>query len=535
MAQKLSPYKLSKMMALYFEGDSQLQIANKLEINQATISLHLSKLKALAEEQGLKAAAKEYGIMDEVESLHSLAAELKKAKLTAEEAKVGLKMELLFQKFGINQEDYKDLIQAYTKIKNEGFINSAVKLHKLEQSTGITHEEIVAQSASTYEHLKKAQQDLNTVTGKLNTTKGELASMEKQKELATHDLEKHKQQIGVDMNRLKHVEDLALALKEGGISDKELQNYVQRQQVLNKAGIGIDTFVTILEKAKVLTSQDHGEELLQMLAEYGSLTEAKKALQSKVQSLEKEAHGLEQRAKLKGKIEGEIAKLNADKNSLNAHVAQLNDQKNELYQIQSAIGSLAEKKAKLEQEANELEGHQDILSDDIKAKEQKVGHLKELESKHDTVLASLSEIQAKLDQEKERWEVFESFLGLVNSGALAELEKFAEELPSLLKEVKQGKYSPELLTKFILRELIGDTLQLLRCTFCQVKFTVDKPSKLGSYQCPNCGLSHTVTTDKDALAILKMELFPPKQQQFIAVQKAGPIHKQPAPDGKDNG
>ena len=149
-------------------------------------------------------------------------------------------------------------------------------------------------------------------------------------------------------------------------------------------------------------------------------------------------------------------------------------------------------------------------------------------------MASLSEIQAKLDQEKERWEVFENFLGLVKLGALTELEKFAEVLPSLLKQVKQGEYSPELLTKFILRKLTGDILQLLRCTSCQAKFTVDKPPKLDSYQCPICGLSHTVITDKDALAILKMELFTSKQQQFIVVQKSGPIHKKSVPDVKDN-
>ncbi|MGB2826625.1 MAG: hypothetical protein WBC50_00245 [Dehalococcoidales bacterium] len=151
------------------------------------------------------------------------------------------------------------------------------------------------------------------------------------------------------------------------------------------------------------------------------------------------------------------------------------------------------------------------------------------------MLANLSKIQAKLDQEKERWEVFESFLGLVKSGALEELEKFAEVLPRLLKKVKQGEYSPELLTKFILSKLTGDTLQLLRCKSCQAKFAVDKPSELGIYQCPICGLSNTVITDKDALAILKMELFTPKQQQIIVVQKSDPKYKQPAPDVKDNG
>jgi predicted RNA-binding Zn-ribbon protein involved in translation (DUF1610 family) len=220
--------------------------------------------------------------------------------------------------------------------------------------------------------------------------------------------------------------------------------------------------------------------------------------------------------------------------SIEAYVSQLHDQEIALDQVKSETNSLADKKTTLEQEITKLEGHLEILGDDIKAKEQKVGDLQHLESKRDAVLASLSETQAKLDQEKERWEVFESFLGLVKSGDLAELEKFVEVLPSLLRQVKQGEYPPESPTKHILRQLTGDTLQLLRCTSCQTRFAVDKPSELDSYHCPTCGSSHTIITDKDALAILKMDLFKPKQQQFIVIQKTGPTNKQPAPDAKHN-
>jgi len=371
MPQKLSPYKVSKMMALYFDGYSQSQIASKLKINQATVSIHVSKFKSLLDQQGIKDAGEEFGIMDQVEALHSLAAELKKANLTVEEAKVGLKMESLLQQLRIKQEDYKDLIQACTKMKTEGFINSAVKLNKLEQSTGMTHEEIVAQAASTYEKLKNAQQDLNTVTDKLNTTKGELVSIEKQKGIAHQDLGKIMQQIGVDMSRLKQVEDLALALKKGGVSNQVLQDYIQRQKLLNEAGIGIETFVSILEKVKVITSDDHGKALLQTLSEYGNLREAKKALQATVQSLGKEADGLEQQAKLKGEIEGQITKLKAERARIEAYVFQLHDQKIVLDQVKSETNSLANKKITLEQEITKLEGHRDILSDDINAKEQK--------------------------------------------------------------------------------------------------------------------------------------------------------------------
>ena len=60
--------------------------------------------------------------MEQVEALHGLAAELKQAKLTAEEAKVGLKMVSLFQKLGVKAEDYQDVIQAAIKLKTEAFL-----------------------------------------------------------------------------------------------------------------------------------------------------------------------------------------------------------------------------------------------------------------------------------------------------------------------------------------------------------------------------------------------------------------------------
>ena len=355
MTQKISPNKISKMMALYFEGYSQSAIANKLNIDQSTVSLHVSMFKSLVDQQGIKAAGEEFDIMNIIDALHSLAAELKKSKSTVEEAKVGLKMVSPFQKLGVKAEDYQDVIQAATKLKTEGFLESAVELNKLEKSSGMTHEEIVAQAATKYESLKKSQQGLEIVTGTLNASKEDLVAIENQKQLASQDLQAHMQQIGVDMNRLALVEELASTLKKAGVSNENLKDYIQRQQLLNEAGISIDIFVSILEKADVVTSKDHGEGLFQMLAEYGSLSEANKTLETKAQLLEKETSNLDQKAQLKGEIEGNITKLKAEKASLEAYVSQLYEQKNMLDNIKSDISSLAEKKDELKQEIVRLE------------------------------------------------------------------------------------------------------------------------------------------------------------------------------------
>jgi len=296
MTQKISPHKVSKMMALYFDGYSQTDIANKLKIDQSTVSLYVSKFKSISEHQGIKAAGEEFGIMDQVQALHSLAAELKKAKLTVEEAAVGLKMMQSLSKLGISQDEYKGVIQACTKMKSEGFLNSAAKLNKLEHDTGMTYEKIVAKAASTHQELKQTQQDLLAVAGKLKTTKEELANIEKQKKLASQELETHMKNVGVDMKRLELVENLALALKKAGEDDKQLEDYIQRQHLLNEAGITLGIFAEILEKAKSLTAKDGGKELLAMLDQYGSLAETINGLENKVQSLTKEANGLEDKA-----------------------------------------------------------------------------------------------------------------------------------------------------------------------------------------------------------------------------------------------
>ena len=76
MAQELSPHKIHRMMALHFQGHTQSGIASRLRIHQSTVSLYVGNFTYTAEALGLEAAAKEYGIMNEMdrEAIHLFAA-----------------------------------------------------------------------------------------------------------------------------------------------------------------------------------------------------------------------------------------------------------------------------------------------------------------------------------------------------------------------------------------------------------------------------------------------------------------------------
>jgi predicted nuclease with TOPRIM domain len=396
----------------------------------------------------------------------------------------------------------------------------------------MTPKEIIAQAADASQQLKQTQAQLQNMTEKLNTSKEELVAIEKQKKLASQNLAAHMKQVGVDMNRLKLVETLAITLKEAGISDKEIQHFIQHQQLLSKDGIGLEIFLEILQQTKVATSHDGGKELLKTLTEYNGLFQAAKALQIKVEGLSKQADGLEERAKLKGKIEGEIAKLKAEKASLEAYVAGLQDQKDELDHIKAEVGALDEKKAVLLKEVSDLKMRMNSVADDIKAEEVIVSNLKEIEWKYEELLHNLAQVEAKVNRDKKRWEVFEGFLGLVQSSSMAELQKSTRTLPKLLEVVQEGNYSPEFLKGFILKDLVGSAFQVMKCRSCDARFYIDKPPPVGGYQCPMGGFGHSVAVDKDALAVLQVALANAKPRAIILSQTITPVSKSPEPKDK---
>ena len=514
MPKKLSQFKVGKILKLYFQGYSQTAIAHKLNIDQSTVSFQVGKFKARADEVGIAGAAEEMGIMYEIEMLHSLAVDLMNEKLTVEEAVAGLRVVSAFEKLGIEQ-DYQSVIKIAAIMHKEGFLDSAIKLDELEQNTGMTYEEIADEAAKVSQQLEKDQAQLKEIAGKLDDAKNDLTNMESKKKLTTDDLTAHMEQIGVDQDRLKKVETLAQALKKAGIQNQQLEEYLQRQHQLNEAGISIDMFTSILEKAEVATTKDKGKMLLDMLTEYGGLSQANQALKLKINALEKEATGLEEKAALKGKIQADIDALKAEKASLEPYVSELHAQKNKLEKVMGEVASLSKKQTEIGNQIADLESHTAALNQEIKLLEETTGGLEKRKAEYDEVTASLSQVEKRLARENKRLRIFDSFLGFVKSSAVEGLEEFAADASYFVEAAKNGNHSPKLIRNMLIQKLTGGTLQVLKCDSCGVKFVVDKkPVVTNNGYCPLCGMDYYVKVDKDALEILKTELFNLKNAQF---------------------
>ncbi|MFC2027029.1 helix-turn-helix domain-containing protein, partial [Chloroflexota bacterium] len=110
MTVQISLQKIRSILKLYLAGWPQVAISQKTGVNQSTISDYANYFKQSAATQGLAAAAKEYGIMDEVTALRSLSVELYHENLTAVDACEGANIAKRFKKLGVLPSDHKYLV-----------------------------------------------------------------------------------------------------------------------------------------------------------------------------------------------------------------------------------------------------------------------------------------------------------------------------------------------------------------------------------------------------------------------------------------
>ena len=275
MAQELSPHKTARIVDLFFQGHSQQAIAGKLGINQSTVSRCLSEFSSIVEQEGVETLEKELGtMMNDFRSLHSLAAELKKSKLSVEETHIGLRIHRLLQKFEIAEGDYGDLILSVKKMHSEGFITSAMKLVQLEASTGKSYTDIVSEFESLSSEVAKLEKSRtnqkkenktlrgdNTKLARVNRKKRQeiqkLADEMKQKQSTLNaELIKKREDTGLTMMRIEKLEPLTHILKHLDIADDKLEIYLKEHQQLEELGITWENFKTMLEAMKNETKED---------------------------------------------------------------------------------------------------------------------------------------------------------------------------------------------------------------------------------------------------------------------------------------
>lgn len=273
------------------------------------------------------------------------------------------------------------------------------------------------------------------------------------------------------------------------------------------------------------------EKLTKLLAKYGSLEKAvevleekKPKLEAEVQKLKAEREELEASlAKLKQQeteLETNVKSLGGIKDSLSKNKELLESQmkgfKTSISQLKADVKALKEKRVILEKVVREDEEKRDILVAEIESLEETLEFKKSLDKEIAENKLILDQVKARINAEAERLEVLDAFLGLVQANDWQQLESFARSAPKLLEQAREGKYSVDLLRKYMVEQLTGKVAGVLSCSNCGAEFAVNKPpEKFLGYLCPVCGIRHSVSVKVELGDTLKSQLYPPDAKKTV--------------------
>ncbi len=142
--RKLEIVKLWLIERLTYE-----KISERTGVSIGRISEVINEFKRTAKTLSLEEAVRIYGVKDEVELLLDLSSDLRRAGITVSEAKEGAQLLKKLQELGVKRDDLEGWIKLCQKISPSSypindFISASIELSKLENETGLSFRELLA-------------------------------------------------------------------------------------------------------------------------------------------------------------------------------------------------------------------------------------------------------------------------------------------------------------------------------------------------------------------------------------------------------
>lgn len=251
MTVKLSRHKVSRILKYYFRGMTQPDIARRVVVDQSSVSLYATSFKKRAALVGLLTAGKEFDVFNEISELRSLSVELLKSKLTAEDARQGVKIIQAFRRLGIEPERHTRLIQVCKKIDDPYFINASLKLNRIEAEGQMSYEEALAKYDFTVSQIPLKKTELSQMQTKLDSLSGFIA--EKNKTLQSVDTEIKQRQREAEIRKAnlekeaktrkaKLEQEYTTRCRQLDITLKEMEEVAESKTMLRNINLDIPTF-----------------------------------------------------------------------------------------------------------------------------------------------------------------------------------------------------------------------------------------------------------------------------------------------------
>jgi len=280
MTVKLSQQKISRLLKYYFAGMTQPAIAQKLGIDQSSVSLYAKRFSERAAMIGLLEAAKEYNVCNEIGELRNLSVEMQKYNLTTEDAREGVGIIKAFSKLDVPTDQHTKLIQVAKKIDNPGFINASLELVRIEEKEKISYEEAITKYQAILSQLPLKQNELTRTQTQLNSL--HRSTTEKERELNNVNTQLKQVQENTRVKRESLELDYEAKRQQLQVIQEEVEAVAQVKTELKKDDLDIETFAIIVKEYRSGTGQIQGMLIRRDMEKHHSLKKSNEALTNEV-------------------------------------------------------------------------------------------------------------------------------------------------------------------------------------------------------------------------------------------------------------
>lgn len=177
MPERIPRHKRVRILQLYLSGASEVEVAAKLSLAQATVS---NEVKRFIDDAGvsLEDACRRYGVSDVLKGLHQFSVQLEKKGLKIADLVAIMSVYDALESLGKTIDDLADLVPAVKRMGTEPELaDAAVRLLKLERQWGRNFQEVLADLEAKKAQLEKLVQEEQQQQGRMNEMQERQAGM----------------------------------------------------------------------------------------------------------------------------------------------------------------------------------------------------------------------------------------------------------------------------------------------------------------------------------------------------------------------
>ena len=258
----VSAPKRSKIIKLHLQGWTRDDIAKKTRVSAGAVSGIVKKFTERTDSASLDEAAQEYDVTETVESLRSLAVQIRKAGTNIEELMSLSHMRERVEKM-VPLNKLEEFIKAGETLRDNAHVEASVRMYALETRAGTRHDDVLRE-------FESKQAKINVLNSEAQSLQSQIKNLSSAVEKAQADFKAEKamleaeekeclKQHGLTLERIERVSNVESGLGGYGISLTRVEELRQVLGAVEESGYDPRKLVEIAKRVDSLKAQELAE------------------------------------------------------------------------------------------------------------------------------------------------------------------------------------------------------------------------------------------------------------------------------------